>query len=46
MMLRALHANDVVPAAQMKKSKPIGLDFLAGMAGFTNRGFRMGLAVG
>ncbi len=23
------HANDVVPTAQMKKSKPIGLDFLA-----------------
>jgi len=28
MMLRALHANDVVPAAQMKKSKSFDLDFL------------------
>ena len=28
MMLRALHANDVVPAAQMKKSKSCDLDFL------------------
>ena len=28
-MLRALHANEVVPAAQMKKSKSFDLDFLA-----------------
>ena len=28
MMLCALHANDVVPAAQMKKSKSHDLDFL------------------
>ena len=28
MMLRAMHANDVVPAAQMKKSKSFDLDFL------------------
>ena len=34
MMLRALHANDVVPAAQMKKSKSFDLDFLAGAGGF------------
>ena len=34
MMLRALHANDVVPAAQMKKSKSHDLDFLAERVGF------------
>ena len=34
MMLRALHANDVMPAAQMKKSKSFDLDFLAGDEGF------------
>ena len=33
-MLRALHANEVVPAAQMKKSKSFDLDFLAGAYDF------------
>ena len=33
MMLRALHANGVVPAAQMKKSKSFNLDFLVRVTG-------------
>ena len=37
MMLRALRANDVVPTAQMKKSKSCDLDFLAGVLGLEPR---------